>query len=384
MHISSRRIVLFLSQLFAIAFCAMSISAREPDGTGLKPIPEWAESEIDQTLERFLEWKGDDEVVVVPLITDVHSEPLPGATVNGDPAELDWSDAKNHVYIAQHAAVRFGADFMVDLGDIGLDRLRGGGPSRPEDMYWRVAAQMRVYQDFDAVPVFFCVGNHDHGPGRSLVISNRAFGEIFNLPSIRRGIPFKTGPDFDYGYYDIPEKKTRAFFLNTSDGAYYGYSREQLRFVADHLRLPAGWTVVFFQHFCVGHPLGIWLSSPDIRAERDDVWTAVLRGFLRNEAGEADGVAWDFTQNEDCRLVGCITGDSHFDNAGTVGGILHVITQGFGDVHPNELPENAVKTKFDKRNQTLIDVAAIKPKTRELKMFRIGAGGADRDRAFAF
>ena len=388
MHTSSRRPVLFQFQLLIFAFlfaaAAAALSAQEPEENGLKPIPDWAQSEIDQTLARFLEWKGDDDVVAVPLITDVHSEPHPDPTINGDPAEPDWSDAKNHIYIAQQAAVRFGADFMVDLGDIGLNGCRHGDPCRPEDMYWRIAAQMRVYQDFTAVPVFFCIGNHDHGPDHDPQISNRLFGEISNLPTIHRGVPVKTGPDFDYGYYDMPEKKTRAFFLNTSDGAYYGYSREQLQFIADNLRLPAGWTAVFFQHFCVGHPLGIWLCCADTRAKRDEVWTAVLQGFQHNQAGEADGVTWDFTKNEDCRLVGCITGDSHFDNEGTVGGILHVITQGFGGIHPNDLPDYAVKTAFDKSTQTLIDVAAIKPKTRELRMFRIGAGGAGRDRAFTF
>ena len=375
----SRRFVFPLFSLLIPAFLfAVSISAQEADEGGLNPSPDWAQSEIDSTLERFRQWKGDDEVVAVPLISNVHSEPHPDPTINGDPAEPDWSDAKNHIYSAQQAAAQFGADFMVDLGDIGMNS------GKPDSVYWRIAAQMRVYQDFTAVPVFFCIGNHDHGPDHAPMVSSRLFGEIYNLPTLRRGVPVKTGPDFDYGYYDLPEKKVRAFFLNTSDGAYYGYSREQLQFLADHLQLPAGWTVVIFQHFCVGHPLGVWKGYEDTRAKRDEVWADILRGFLHNQAGETDGVTWDFTKNEDCRLVGCITGDSHYDNQGVVGEILHVITQGFGGIHPNDMPDGVVKTVFDKKSQTLIDIAAIKPKTRELKMFRIGAGGAGRDRAFTF
>lgn len=379
MPVISRRSVFSLFPLLILAFLfTVSISAQEAEEGGLKPIPGWAQSEIDLALARFQEWKGNDEVVAVPLVSDVHSEPRPDPTVNGDPEEPDWSDAKNHIYIAQRAAALFGADFMVDLGDIGMNS------GKPDSVYWRIAAQMRIYQDFTAVPVFFCIGNHDHGPDHAPMVSNRLFGEIFNLPTLRRGVPAVTGPDFDYGYYDLPEKKTRAFFLNTSDGAYYGYSREQLQFLADHLRLPAGWTVVVFQHFCVGTPLGAWKGYEDDHADRDDVWAAIVRGFLHNEAGETDGVTWDFTKNEDCRFAACITGDSHYDNQGTVGEILYVITQGFGGIHPNDMPDDAIKTAFDKSSQTLIDIAAIKPKTRELRIFRIGAGGAGRDRAFTF
>lgn len=371
------------SAIFCFVFFSEIIIAGAYDDEGLRPIPAWADKEIETTLSRYLAWKGDDETVVFPMVTDVHSETHRNATMHGDPEELDWSDNKNHIYIAQKAAVRFNADFLVDLGDIGIDRYADYVPSKPEDVVWRLATQLRVYQDFTVVPVLFCIGNHDHGPDQ-FTISNRVFGEIFNLPTLRRGILIKTGPDFDYGYYDIPEKITRVFFLNTSDGAYYGYSREQLQFLADNLRLPSGWTVVICQHFCVGRSIGIWLSAPHIHANRGEVWEAILQGFLHNQSGESDGVTWDFTENRDCRLVGSLSGDSHYDNQGTLNGINHVITQGFGTVQEQNMPKGAINTKFDAGNQTLIDVAAIKPKKGELKIFRIGAGGAQRDRSFSF
>ena len=374
--------VLF-SLIFYFVLLSAPVSADDPDDRGLKEIPKWAENEIEMTYTRFLEWKGDDETVVFPIVTDVHSETHRNGTVNGDPEEIDWSDNKNHIFIAQRAAARFNADCLVDLGDIGLDRYSDYVPSKPEDVYWRLSTQLRVYQDFTAVPVLFCIGNHDHGPA-DFFVSDRVFGETFNLPTLRRGVPIKTGPDFDYGYYDLPEKKTRLFFLNTSDDAYYGYSREQLQFLADNLQLSDGWTVVICQHFCVGRSIGIWLSAPHIRANRGDVWEAILQGFLHNQAGETDGVTWDFTNNHDCRLVGSLTGDSHFDNQGTIDGVNYVITQGFGNVLEENMPEGAVNTKFESGNQTLIDVSAIKPAKRELRIFRIGAGGAERDRSFTF
>ncbi len=374
---------LFLGFLCFVFFVQV-IRGDEAAGREFPPIPDWAENEIEAAYTRFKTWNGNDEdVVVFPIVTDLHSETHRNATVNGDPGKIDWSDTKNHVYIAQQAAVKFGADFMVDLGDIGIDRYTDYVPSKPEDIYWRLAAQLRVYQDFTAVPVFFCIGNHDHGPDQ-FTISNRIFGETFNLPTLRRGVPIKTGPDFDYGYYDIPKKSTRVFFLNSSDGAYYGFSQEQLQFLADSLRLPSGWTAVICQHFCVDRSIGVWLKASHIRANRGDVWTAILQAFLHNQAGQADGVTWDFTQNSDCRLAGCLTGDSHYDNQGSIDGINHIISQGFGDVLKENMPDGAVNTKFDRLTETLIDVAVIKPGTRELKIFRIGAGGAERDRSFSF
>ena len=139
MPVISRRSVFSLFPLLILAFLfTVSISAQEAEEGGLKPIPGWAQSEIDLTLARFQEWKGNDEVVAVPLVSDVHSEPRPDPTVNGDPEEPDWSDAKNHIYIAQRAAALFGADFMVDLGDIGMNS------GKPDSVYWRIAAQMRI------------------------------------------------------------------------------------------------------------------------------------------------------------------------------------------------------------------------------------------------
>ncbi len=371
------------SAIFFFIILAEPITADANDNSELKSIPDWAEKEIESTLTRYLTWKGNDKTVVFPIVTDVHSETHRNATTHGDPCEIDWSDNKNHIYIAQQAAVRFNADFLVDLGDIGIDRYADYVPSKPEDVIWRLAAQLRVYQDFTSLPVLFCVGNHDHGPDQ-FTISNRVFGEIFNLPTLRRGVPIKTGPDFDYGYYDIPEKTTRVFFLNTSDGAYYGYSREQLQFLADNLRLPLGWTAVICQHFCVNRSVGIWLSAPHIHANRGETWEAILLGFLHSQSGESDGVTWDFTGNRDCRLAGSLTGDSHYDNQGTINGINHVITQGFGTVQEQNMPNGAINTKFDASNQTLVDIAAIKPEKRELKLFRIGAGGVQRDRSFSF
>lgn len=375
--------VFFLGVFSLMGLFCFSIPAEESKEVKIPSIPEWASSQINETFLRFQEWKGNDEVVVFPLVTDVHSETHRNATANGDPLQIDWSDTKNHVYIAQQAAVVFSADFMVDLGDIGIDRYSDYVPSQPEDLFWRLAAQLRLYQDFTAIPVFFCIGNHDHGPDQ-FTISSRIYGETFNLPTLRRGIPITTGPNFDYGIYDIPEKRTRVFFLNSSEEGYYGFSKAQLQFLADHLQMSPGWTAVICQHFCVDRSVGVWLSAPHIRANRGEIWTAILKAFLHNEAGSIEGITWNFTQNHDCRLAGCLVGDSHYDNQGNAEGFNNVITQGFGRVLEQNMPKGAVSTPYDPSYETLIDVAVIKPEKRKMKLFRIGAGGLSRDREFSF
>ena len=37
-------------------------------------VPAWAKREIAMTLARYWAWKGEDESVVFPIVTDVHSK----------------------------------------------------------------------------------------------------------------------------------------------------------------------------------------------------------------------------------------------------------------------------------------------------------------------
>lgn len=50
--------------------------------------PDWAVRQIDDGVRRYFDWKGADETVAFPLITDVHSK------VFGLPDPNDWRDPK--------------------------------------------------------------------------------------------------------------------------------------------------------------------------------------------------------------------------------------------------------------------------------------------------
>ena len=83
-------------------------------------------------------------------------------------------------------------------------------------------------------------------------------------------------------------------------------------------------------------------------------------------------------------MAAYITGDSHFDVTERENGILVAISQGFGGVSPKDVPRWASRTDFNPAQQTLVDIVAVKPQARELKIFRMGAGGAEKDRTFSW
>ncbi|MDD4537578.1 MAG: metallophosphoesterase [Lentisphaeria bacterium] len=362
---------------------AMAQTITAPPSTTIPEfaVPAWVDQQIGETKARFDAWRGDDEVMVFPIITDIHAaRPL-------FTTPPDFRDTKYHVLFAQRAAMAFKADFFAELGDIGYDRDLKWQPSKKADAELRLEAQRNLYKDF-ALPVLFCMGNHDNGAAHSglyseLRLTKQEYGAMFNGMTKKKGVPLVTGPGEDYGYYDIPGKKCRVFFLNSSDGG--GFSVEQVQFLADNLRLPPGTCAVVLQHRCVHPTIGKWRGSRPGSFKNGELAIKVLAAYRTGEKGEAAGVQWDFTGNRDCSLAGSISGDSHFNNQAVYHDIHFVITQGYGTVSTKDLPDNVdYVTPVDRTKTMLVDMVAIKPAKRDMMFFRIGAGGPERDRAFKF
>lgn len=370
----------FLAMSCALAACGVG---KAGPGDSVK-IPEWAGREIAATLARYRAWKGGDVTVAFPIITDVHSK------TTDLPEDLSFGDSKMHVFLAQHAADEAGADFLADLGDIDLDLgvpIDKNWPPKfrfcsPEEMQRRVETQRTIYRDWQR-PVLFALGNHDHSRGR---FSSAAFGDAFNRGiTAAHGHKVTLGDDGSYGYYDVPAKKTRAIFLNSSDEGYYGYSVKQLAFLARALgTVPTGVTALLVQHFCIKTEIGYWKTFRTTRAKRQEIAIRMLEDFVAHRAGEADGMKWNFTGLKDTSFAGCFFGDSHFDNYVKANGVDYSISQGYGGVSPKEIENGGVFTPFSRSKQMLVDLVAVKPGKREVKIFRIGAGGAARDRGYAY
>ncbi|HPA18191.1 MAG TPA: hypothetical protein PLU30_10620 [Verrucomicrobiae bacterium] len=378
-----------LAGLVALAIgigCADGGVERSGDPSAQVPaftVPAWVDRQINETLMRFERWSGADDTVVFPVITDIHA----ARPLFSQPP--DFRDTKFHVLFAQRAAVAFKADFFAELGDIGFDRDPRWKPSRREDAQLRLESQRNLYKNF-SLPVLFCMGNHDSGRAygeffSELRLSAKEYGVMFNGMTKRKGVPLVTGPNEDYGYYDVPGKKCRAFFLNTSDAGEVGFSTEQMHFLAAGLNVPTGTCVVMLVHKCIHPTIGKWKGSRPGTIKNGNLCMAMLADFVTGSKGAAGPVQWDFAKNSGTTLAGCVFGDSHFNDQAVTNGINFVITQGYGTISAKDLPERGdYVTPVDRTQTMLVDVVALKPARREMMVFRIGADSPQSDRAFRF
>jgi len=346
-------------------------------------MPAWVDRQIGEARARFEGWRGADAAVVFPVVTDIHAaRPLFALPP-------DFRDTKFHVLFAQRAALAFRADFFAELGDIGFDRDLSWKPSKREDALLRLESQRNLYKDF-SLPVLFCMGNHDCGRAyggffSEVRLSTKEYGGMFTGMTRRKGAALVTGPNEDYGYYDVPGKKCRVFFLNTSDSGEVGFSPEQMAFLARGLSVPTGTCAVVMSHKCIHPTIGKWKGDKPGTIKNGNLCMTMLADFVKGSKGAEGSVRWDFTGNKGATFAACLFGDSHFNDQAVTNGVNFVITQGYGTISAKDLPDGVdYVTPVDRTRTMLVDVVAIKPARREMKIFRIGAGGPERDRAFTF
>lgn len=327
-------------------------------------LPAWANAQIDEAVARYKAWKGADETVSLTLMTDVHSY------LTVVPEKPLFSNSRYHTLFAYAAARRAGCDFMVDCGDHDYDNRK---PS-PEEALKRMAVTETLYRTFTEKPVLFAMGNHDHGPrtpGKTpaQTITSALFGDTFNAMAEKNGFKVVFGENRSWGYYDVPGKKFRAIFCNTSDEGYYGFSASQIAFVAQALeRMPEGWTAALFGHFCVFAEIGHWKGG-GAKIPRGDAFIALLQKFVKARPNA---------------LAGYFCGDSHYDNELEWRGVNWTVFQGYGGVSDQSLPWGARRLLFSRAKSMLFDIVAFKPAKGTFRIFRVGAGGAACDRTCLF
>jgi hypothetical protein len=354
----NRREFLKLGAVAAALPAAKSIGA---DAAAAGALPPWAVAKINEAVARFKAWKGKDDVVSFIFVTDVHSR-----LTEISPTPV-FSNSRYHVLFAQAAADQAGCDFLVDGGDHDYDN---GRPS-PEEALKRMAVTRHVYEGYKAKPVLFCLGNHDHGSYPAdkkspRPISSQLFGDTFNGLAEKHGFKIVFGDNRSWGYYDVPGRKFRAIFCNTSDDGYYGFSVSQLDFIKNALHtMPADWTGAAFGHFCVFSEIGHWKGFGSTEAKRRAEFMSILEGFVKERPNS---------------FAGYFCGDSHFDNEMEWHGVNWTIFQGYGGVGRASKPWGARTVPFNRANDMLFDIVAVKPSAGEFKIFRVGAGGPACDR----
>lgn len=350
------------SQSMIFRYSTPTIKEREIDDTHLyredraTSRHRFVKPQVKEAYKRFAAWKGDDEVLVYPIITDVHT---------------CGRFSYKHIGYAAAVAKAFGADFMANLGDIGLNTY----PASVDAKYskWildNVRAQMDKYDGI----WLYAPGNHDWDAGEGRFHTEQELQDFFQKPwEEKAGGNLHLTPERTYGYYDIPEKNFRVIFLNSeatrTQGYYYIYGDEQLDWLASVLdSMPADMHVLLLSHW-MPHPLGVW-NATSINPVRKEA-SEKMMDFLSSYVGKVN-------------LVGLFTGDTHVNLHEVVCGVNYYVSQGYGWVSPDLMMPGQKHAFFDYRESLCIDVVAVKPAKREVHTFRVGAGGADYDYVFSY
>lgn len=357
------------------------------------PLPDWAADRIRSGVARYNAWRGKDETVAFPLITDVHSHE-PGFAENPP----NWNDPKSHILFQRAIAHATDSDFLVNLGDLDFDINILGAKPEWSDVQAVIDGFVRVYEK-EPLPVLFSMGNHDHAKGR---YTSKQFGDTFN-----RGITARAGHKVvlsecgTWGYYDIPAKKFRAVFLNTSDEGYAGYSRKQLQFLSDALAtVPEEWHVIALQHIQVPGIMGRWRRGlDDGPLRREGIFMQIVDDFAHHRGnlvqgfhkppikGQYDGIKWDFAESK-ASFVGGFFGHTHLEANMQIDGVNWVTRPGYGTV-PADCPCMGARDpkcvwEFKRSKDMMIDLVAVKPEKRVVHVFRFGYGGPESELEYKY
>ena len=317
----------------------------------------YVKPQVREALRRYKAWKGDDETVCYVILTDVHTA---------------GRYTYRHIGYAAEAAKAFDADFMVNLGDIGLNAY----PATVDAAYAKsvVDHTQEEMLKYDGIWLY-AAGNHDWDAGEGQFNSEQFLSDTFQKPwQERAGANLHLTPGKVYCYYDLPEKGLRVILLNsqgtgTQEGCYYLFDDGQLEWLQDLLAAtPQGLDVLVMCHF-MPHPLGRWTTSnlPEYTLEGNEKLMSILAGYAKEG-----------------QLVGLVTGDAHVNMHAVRDGVNYYISQGYGWVVPDLMLEGTQHAFFDYTETLCVDVVAIKTATNEVHTFRIGAGGAAYDYEFNY
>lgn len=320
---------------------------------------DFVKPQVDEAVKRYREWKGNDETLVFPMVTDVHTA---------------GRFSYYHVGYAAEVAKGFDADFMVNFGDIGLNAF----PATEDSLYAQsivdnIREQMLKYDGI----WLYTPGNHDFDGGQGRLFSEGYLSETFQKPwQERAGENLHLVPGRTLGYYDIPEKGIRAVILNsqgtgTREGRYYYFDDAQIEWVKGVLAdTPENLSVLFLAHY-TPVKIGRWKTF----AQHPELY------LLDNDEKIKDVIA-DYAK--DRKVVGFFTGDSHCNFHIEEKGVDYYTSQGYGWATPDLLLDGTRRAYFDYVDNLCIDVVCVKPALGEVHTFRVGAGGADFDYSFVY
>lgn len=289
-------------------------------------------------------------------------------------------------------------DFILCGGDIGVN-----GPKSEV-----VAAQAEIMQALAAAgpPLLAVKGNHDDNSihddalqlkGAANVIYPHETNSLM-LDSVRHLAAFDG--DGLYYYLDIPAKRTRVIVLDCIDIPYeladhggmrylgqsqYAFSDRQLNWFAHealNLADKANWRVLIASHIAIIQDRVFGFDHPV--ANGKVLWsilTAFSKGTAYVSAGAGDfpyKVEVDYHPQGAGRVIGCLFGHVHFDQAVRQEGLTMISTLN-ANTHRDfpEAPERLPGTD----SESAFDLMAVDFERSRLLAWRVGAG---EDRSIPF
>ena len=354
-------------------------------------LPSNIKEEIGLTFRRFSSWNVGKDKIVFPVFTDIH-------------AGYDFNKIKQLKNLIDNFN-QFGFDFYANLGDIGIDvaYTKGG-----LDASYKILNYMSDVSNIANAPVLFANGNHETVVKE---FPTRLRKEYLNKPQERKWKGLKYTDGGNNGIYFNEEKSLKVIILdnyakadkddNPSYLTYDGIDKEQLSWFIDELVKAKDVENIIVLEHSFPHYKGNWrikkeddgktiyedpAANDNICPSRASIRNTII-AFNKRQAGTDsiyNNVSYDFS-NATGTICGLFSGHSHFDVHHQEDGLLLVCHQSMGDLNlKTEMPSWGIYSGFDKLTNTLIDVVSICPSTRQIKIFRVGAGGEERDREFSY
>lgn len=234
----------------------------------------------------------------------------------------------------------------IDLTVFGGDYLCNSSATNKETAIGSLKALKRMLDMLSQEPPIAVVkGNHDDNTMYkdyvngyvndndrwSALLNKDASKTIRNADNIQKG----------YGYYDIPNRKIRVFYLNSCDvptvldaennslsypaQQIAGMQNEQLNFLANHLYFAEeGWQVILFSH----HDPNKFIKSAyggKMLMDILEAFTTKNSGTIVNEQKDFESsVTFDYSANKSNTIIAFISGHTHYDTRSVVNGIQYI------------------------------------------------------------
>lgn len=340
-----------------------------------RPIPQYVDEMADGAVSRLNNLKTDSTVSFA-FITDTHN-------------------CTDYTERALYAISKINEKHPIAFTCFGGDYLCNNSSTLKENAILQHKEMREAIEAFEQNPPMIIVkGNHDDnvfGELKNVVPQNELYDILFEHND--RFVTDKENPKSAYGYYDMPDLKLRAIYLDSIDRNYetdkngtvvkmgnLGFGNRQLNWFAhEALNLPdKDWAVVLFSHIM---PISTHLMF-DRPFGGEALWNilcAFKDGKSYKACEEKDGEFYDVSCDfSDCgNVVAFITGHEHADRTCMTDGIrIITVAAAASDNFCTGMCDNG-RVQYKTRGsgeESAFSIFIFDRNTHKLSQIRCGAG----------